>query len=244
MQEVDFMWKADMFNLSRGVAKFVLNSVLNTLPTKDNLSRWGKTISQSCDMCGNRETMLHVLSGCPTALEQGRYTWRHDSILARISSFITTDSESDVEVFCDAGGRAWTIPPDILPTSDRPDLVILSRKNKSISIFELTVPYETNLSKSHQFKCHKYTHLVIDLMKCGYTCKFFAMELGCRGLVSEDNNNRLHAFYRSIPNFKFTAKDFRLLKKSLYKTVTTSSFIIYKARFQPTWCKTPLILNL
>ena len=75
LQEADYTWKADLMNLPRGVAKFMVNAALNTLPTKDNLARWGKVISQACDRCGNRETMAHVLSGCPTALDQGRYTW-------------------------------------------------------------------------------------------------------------------------------------------------------------------------
>ena len=115
-----------------------------------------------------------------------------------------------------------------MPTSDRPDLVVISREKKTVSIFELTVPFESNINKDHQFKCHKYTHLVIDLTNCGYRVKFFAVEIGCRGFISENNVNRLNAFYRSVHNFKYSAKDFRTLKKSLYKTVTTSSFIIYK----------------
>jgi hypothetical protein len=181
MQNVDFTWKADLFNLPRGVAKFLINSILNTLPTKDNLARWGKVLSKSCDLCGNYETMNHVLSGCPTALNQGRFTWRHDSVLARIATFITSEDSSDLEIYSDAGGRAWTIPPDILPTFNRPDLVTISRSNKRISIFELTVPYERNISKNHNFKCHKCAHLVIDLNNCSFKVKLFAIKIGCRG---------------------------------------------------------------
>ena len=157
LQEADYTWKADICNLPRGIAKFLINSTLNTLPTRDNLTRWGKTISAACDRCGNRETMHHVLSGCPTSLDQGRYTWRHDSVLNRIQEIVSKTQDSNVEVFCDAGGRPWTIPPDILPTSDRPDLVILKRETNTILIFELTVPYELNIKKDHQYKCHKYT---------------------------------------------------------------------------------------
>ena len=187
--------------------------------------------------------MSHVLAGCPVALQQGHYTWRHDSVLNKIASFIKSD-DSSVSVFCDANPRPWTIPPDILPTSCWPDLVVISKQKKLISILELTVPYENNIQKEHEYKCQKYTHLAIDLTNCGYKVKFFAVEIGSRGLISKANSNRLCAFYHSIHGSHFNAKDFRCLKRSLTKIAITASFIIYKARFQPTWCSTALLTNL
>ncbi len=44
--DVDFEWKADLYDLPRDVVKFLLNSVLKSLPTKDNLHKWGKIISE------------------------------------------------------------------------------------------------------------------------------------------------------------------------------------------------------
>ncbi len=151
------------------------------------------------------------------ALEQGKYTWCHDSVLSQIAQFVTSQDTSmtgDTEVYCDAGGRPWTIPPDILLliTSDRPDLVSISCVRKSISIFELTVPFERNIKKDHQYKCHKYAHLAFDLSKLDFSVKFYAVEIGCRGLVSYENSERLHAFLRSIHTLKFKEKDFKQLK--------------------------------
>ncbi len=51
--DVDFEWKADIYGLPRGVAKFLLNSMLKFLPTKDNLHKLGKIISEACDLCGD-----------------------------------------------------------------------------------------------------------------------------------------------------------------------------------------------
>ncbi len=102
-------------------------------------------------------------------------------------------------------------------------------------------PYERN-SKDYNYNWHKYTHLVIHLHNCGFKINFFALEIRCRGaLFSENNSKRLHAFYCSMPGFKFCASDFRRFKNSLSKTAMTTSFIIYKAKFQPTWYNTPLI---
>ncbi len=58
--------------------------------------------------------MAHVLSGCPVALDQGRYTWRLDSVLSQVAKFISQTIDSDVKIYCDACDRPWTIPIDIV----------------------------------------------------------------------------------------------------------------------------------
>ena len=41
-------------------------------------------------MCGKPATLRHVLNGCPVALHQGRYTWRHNSVLSAIRHRLNT----------------------------------------------------------------------------------------------------------------------------------------------------------
>jgi hypothetical protein len=74
---------------TRGII-FAVNATADTLPTRPNLSRWGRTeISRTCPLCGLRSaTIGHVLNHCPPSLMQGRYTWRHDSVLAAIIDVI------------------------------------------------------------------------------------------------------------------------------------------------------------
>ena len=81
--EADLSWKALIYTLPQELLKFLVNSTHNVLPTPDNLSRWGKTmVDIKCNLCGySTPTLKHVLNGCPMALNQGRYTWRHDNIL-------------------------------------------------------------------------------------------------------------------------------------------------------------------
>ncbi len=57
-------------------------------------------------------------------IDQSRYTWRHHSILSQVEKFISQTIYSDVDIYCDIGGRPWAIPPDIVATSDKPDLVM------------------------------------------------------------------------------------------------------------------------
>ena len=108
----------------------ICNSFLDTLPTKNNLSCWGKRSNTKCDLCGRKETLQHVLNNCRIVLDQWRYTWRHNSVLR-----IILDTLQDVistslwKIYCDLKEASkiagTTIPPDILPTQQRPDLVLL-----------------------------------------------------------------------------------------------------------------------
>src|SRR5690349_14799214 len=42
------------------------------------LKLWGYTTTANCSLCGHTQC---TLVNCPFALNQGRYTWRHDSVL-------------------------------------------------------------------------------------------------------------------------------------------------------------------
>ena len=64
-------------------------------------------------------------------------------------------------------------------TSERPDIVIVDRKSKNIHIFELTVPFETNIEKEHDYKKNKYAHLEQDI-----EAEVIAFEHGSRGYIS------------------------------------------------------------
>ena len=46
-------------------------------------------VEASCKPCGGICTLRHILTGCPTALRLGRYTWRHNSVLSVLCLAIT-----------------------------------------------------------------------------------------------------------------------------------------------------------
>ena len=81
----DVIWRSFIYNMKKGTLTFYLNSVSHTSPTGNNLLQWGKATSDRCKLCQNRETTCHVLNGCKVALDQGKYTWRHDSILQYVA---------------------------------------------------------------------------------------------------------------------------------------------------------------
>ena len=78
-EESDLTWRSAIYSLSRRVLSFAINASIDTLPTFRNLKLWGMKMSANCKLCGNTQPLLRVLAGCKTMLEQGRYTWRHNS---------------------------------------------------------------------------------------------------------------------------------------------------------------------
>jgi hypothetical protein len=126
-------WKSYMWDLPRGVLKFAVNSSIDTLPTFTNLRRWGKRASVNCHLYGNmvKQTLFHVLVHCKRTLDQGKLTWRHDSVLNHIAGCLKSAlvGKSTVELYCDLDGLqapgGGSIPAEVMVQAQRPDLVTL-----------------------------------------------------------------------------------------------------------------------
>ena len=114
---------------------------------------WGSArISAKCSLCGcTQPTTAHVLGGCPSALTQGRFTFRHNQVLyclaSELSNFVA--GQCMVSVYADLPGmRAsdspqTTIPPSLLIIPYRPDIVIYNQINNSVALLELTCPLDS-----------------------------------------------------------------------------------------------------
>ena len=146
---------------------FALKNVTNCLPTPDNLKRWGKRNVSKCPLCSNNGTLEHILNFCPISLNQGRLTWRHNSVLNYLTKTILTDKPPNLEIFSDLPGQnlnGATIPPDILPTTSRRDLVILNRQEKKIYLLELTCCFKRNIESANARKMLRYNSLKMIFM--------------------------------------------------------------------------------
>ena len=77
----------EMISMQEGRLGFLVKSVYDLLPTPENRNRWFST-DEGCQLCGGVGSMAHILSGCPTALGQGRYRWRHDQVLKEIAHHV------------------------------------------------------------------------------------------------------------------------------------------------------------
>ena len=163
-----------------------------------------------------------------------RYGWRHDSILRTIYSSISKDQP--LEIFVDLPTHLSgisTIPTDILVTNLRPDLVILDRIGKSITLFELSVPFETNISATHLRKIERYEKLIQDLQNVGFKVSYYAFEIGSRGFISKDNASRLKSIFHQFS----TSKNIAEVKRTIMKISLLCSFIIYHSKFDEHWIR-------
>ena len=55
MMKYDFSWNSLLYSYTDRLLKFVLNAQTNTLPTPDNLRRWGLKRNVACGLCGKQE---------------------------------------------------------------------------------------------------------------------------------------------------------------------------------------------
>ena len=235
LEPCDLTWRSLIFDLPRGVLSFAVRSSIDFLPCLSNLKNWGKRVNAKCKMCGNVETLNHVLNSCRISLEQGRLTWRHNSILCHLVKFFS-ESNNRGRVFADLPGYfkgGWTIPPDIHISNLKPDMIILN--DNEIKIVELTVPFETNIEKAHERKTVKYSQLVDDLKAKGFICELYCIEVGSRGIITPSNGKRLKSLFNT------NEKKCKLLNKILSRIAILTSYTIWNARHNPMWEDTSLV---
>ena len=204
--EVDAEWKSYIYGINKGAMKFIINSSINTLPTASNLKQWGKRTSDKCHHCDGVETTQHILNGCKTFLDEGRYTWRHDNILHYLYTILKDEDIEDIEVYADLPDKqapgGGTIPSDIVVTAERPDLVIVNKDMKEVQIYELTVPFDNRIDAAHELKMEKYSALCADIFQAGWICHLNAIEIGSRGLITKQNKADLRGLIKPLKKQK------------------------------------------
>ena len=139
------MYGANFTRLAFWPAVIYDQSCFGYLSNTANLVRWRYRTDPKCPLCRYRfPTTKHILNACPIALSQDCYTWRHDNILRKLLVFLRQHLKDKGKRFGDLKGfRVMENPPstvliDILPTSDRSDIVFVS-KDKEITIIELLI---------------------------------------------------------------------------------------------------------
>ena len=233
-------WKSFSNNIPKGVLSFTLKACSNGLNTPDNLMCWGIRKTNKCDLCKNPSNLQHILNWCPKALKEGRFTWRHNSVLSHLTTSLKKNISEDLEIFADIP-KFWlngsTIPPDILCTSLRPDLVIIDRSKKCIELLELTCSFKTNIDSANIRKTKNYNDLKGDMERNGWTVALVPFEVGSRGLMTRRNRDSLiGVFKRNRIKLKHTA-----LFKDLAKISLLCSYSIFQAHCVPTWQDPPLL---
>ena len=180
-------------------------------------------------------TTNHVLTGCSVALDQGRYTWRQDSVLQVIFQNLKKVLPLCYKLYGDLPGcqasvsPPSTVPPHITYTLSRPDLVLVSMD--SIVLLELSVVTNTQ----HHFlaaktrKEDRYGLLLSDLQHAGYSVDLVTVEVGCLGHLMPETVTALS------PVCHLPKKSINQILQQVARVAISCSYRIFNFRTTLSW---------
>ena len=190
-EEASSIWASTITSLPSEQLKFALNASQDTLPHNANLSRW-KNLPSSCKLCGERQTLHHVLNHCPVALGLRRYNQRHDAVLGVISDFASAHLPVNYHLIADLPEYpTYIFPPHIASTDLRPDLVIWNDVKQEVWLIELTICFETNFDEAQFRKGTKYLELVEAIRQTQFRAHMVPIQVGSRGFLDLRGLKRL-----------------------------------------------------
>ena len=233
------VWKRIMAGLPAGQFSLLLRAGTDTLPTPLNLKRWRYRTDPSCPLFGHKQpTVHHILSNCQIALEQGRFTWRHDSALKYLVEGLRDYLEDNVILYADlpnmraSDNPIATIPESTLITSARPDIVLVG--HDEITLLELTIPHNSmeSISNARARKSTKanYLQTLSDLERKGFKPYLLTIEIGSLGHWTQDSQRSL---IKAAPSMsKHSA---RMIMDQVATKVIRASQIIFNARVEESW---------
>lgn len=174
---------------------------------------WKKKSTPLCPLCGEHQTLLHVLNACKTALHLRRYNERHDRILSELHTTIKQNLPPSTSITSDL--EDYRFPHHIVSTDLRPDIVCWDELQKIMWLVELTIPYETGFQAAANRKQEKYLDLQESVERAGYKSHIITIEVGSRGLVNPTGFEKLA--------LAFNIKDAQL--KHLFTTLSREAIL-------------------
>lgn len=123
----DLSWNHLIGSRNTPLISWVLNASINSVCTPDMLKLWKYKSDASCVLCGHHQASLsHILSNCNTALQQKRYTWRHDSVLFALKAFLeihicTINAKSPKPVTDEPRKISFVKANELSPECPKPD---------------------------------------------------------------------------------------------------------------------------
>ena len=240
------VWKRIVDGLPAGQLSFILRCGSDTLPTPTNLRRWKIQVHARCRLCDSPQaTAHHILNGCKQALEDGRYTWRHDSVLLKLVGKLkcllpSSTLYADLPNLQAEESPPTTIPLQLVCTSSRPDIVIV--QDQAVKMIELMI-CSNSLNAMKEARRRKeskqnYQSLLSDLCKKGLDASYLTLEIGALGHHPPDFPKRLANFL----GIKDQRNKLRSILDDAGKIAISSSQIIFWAKDCQSWDPKKLLL--
>jgi hypothetical protein len=137
-----------------------------------------RNVDPKCRLCGIKdETVEHLVSACPK-LAQTEYKGRHDKVGSIIHWYFCKKFQIHVEKYwykhqpatvCENEHTKilWDFPiqTDRVIQARRPDIVVVDKHKKSVTIIDIAVPNDTNINDKEEEKIMKYQDLRIEVRR-------------------------------------------------------------------------------
>ena len=172
-----------------------------------------------CLFCNNPQTLGHVVASCVTSLNEKRYNFRHDSVLLNIVRCIQDIQR--LNIYADIAG--FKNPTLISGEDDRPDIII--HDSNQLYVLELTVGYETNMSKNSNRKQTRYENLIKRLTSV-YKVTFINLSMGALGIFGKSSSNYLSM----LKQLGKTEKEIKFIMSKLCNVCIRSTYYIFCLR--------------
>ena len=141
-----------------------------------------------------------------------------------------------------AGSRDWKVrfdmgkdgysyhvfPSEVLSTTQRPDVLLSSASKRVMVMFELTVPWETNMESAFERKSKRYEQLAADARDNGWKVGVYPIEVGVLGMVGE-------RMMKALMAVGLSKKDWLAVKKKMEDVASRCSYDIYLHRKIDEW---------
>ena len=216
----DLSWRRLLHGLDDSELSFSLRVITNTLPTPDNLRRWGQlTTDTSCPLCGRKATLRHILNGIlPVRQRQRRPLLSTDTLRC----------VSDWQFLFDVDGGYNVFPIEIPASAQRPDIVIYSLSLRKVLLIELTVLLEDRVAAAHTIKTTRYASLLSACESNDFGVFHFPVEVGSRVFVAR-------SLLDCLRQLGFPPALRRKVRNECSRVALRSSYIIYLRRAIDLW---------
>ena len=223
-------WQIVCDTLPQNIYSFCRRGLILALPTNANLHTWGQVNNKSCKLCSDKPaTQHHILNNCSTAVNTGRYKWRHDSVLNAMSIFLSLTTSLGYKLFIDIPNFA---NPSVFFKKYIPD-IILYRGNELTAI-ELTICFETNIFKSRKYKQNKYREMKSNLINKNQSLKVYYIEVTSLGFIKLSDELKTW--------FKRNGIDTEHLRQKLTEISIRASYYIFVRR-EKVWTNPALLMR-
>ena len=207
-------------NLPKNIFNFPIRYINTSFPLARILVNGALSPTSDCSFCLLPESLLHIVSGCNTYLVQGRYAWRHDSILNFLASSFQSVRDSiffvDLPVFLN--------PCALTGDSLRPDLVLVL-PNKCLYILELTVGFESNIRKNSHRKLTKYHDVIRHQERLFTEVKYVSLCVSILGVFDQLSLSFLDML--KDLNYDSSTRNY-IIRKITTIAIRTTYYIFYR----------------